>query len=558
MQSAHPSTPRTGARWTRRGRRALAVAVVAALGAATLMTSPGAGAATRPSTPPTPATPSSPVAPRTVQPVAPRSVQPATTSVSAYWVVASDGGIFAFGGTPFYGSTGNIHLNKPVVAMAATSPSDSHGYREVASDGGIFDYGDARFYGSTGSIHLNQPIVGMAATADGAGYWLVAADGGVFSFGDARFFGSTGSIHLNKPIVGMATTADGAGYWLVASDGGVFAFGDARFFGSTGNLTLQKPVVGMAVTQDHRGYWMVASDGGVFAFGDATFYGSLGGVPQSRPIVSISATATGKGYWFTNDNGAVTAFGDATYWGSTPQVLSAPVVGMSQGTGNGSFTGSSYPSGSYGYDIWLGTCTALPPAPHTIGIVQVEEPGFPNSCLAKEAAWAGGGLNLYIYMDYGTDTSSADARCAASASPPACNYGFDSAVSAFDYARSTGVNTSVPWWLDIEDSSFDGNQAGTAALVQGAIDGLHYAGLNSVGIYASPGNWTSLVGDYQPAVPYWAADWGILPTTTCGNVNSQYSGLPTGPVQIVQYSSPSEQLELGGLDAAGFDNDYAC
>ena len=32
----------------------------------------------------------------------------------------------------------------------------------VASDGGIFSFGNAHFYGSTGAIHLNQPIVGMA------------------------------------------------------------------------------------------------------------------------------------------------------------------------------------------------------------------------------------------------------------------------------------------------------------------------------------------------------------------------------------------------------------
>jgi hypothetical protein len=34
----------------------------------------------------------------------------------------------------------------------------------VASDGGIFTFGDATFLGSTGGMHLNQPIVGMAAT----------------------------------------------------------------------------------------------------------------------------------------------------------------------------------------------------------------------------------------------------------------------------------------------------------------------------------------------------------------------------------------------------------
>ena len=49
--------------------------------------------------------------------------------------------------------------------MAATP--DGKGYWLVASDGGIFTFGDARFFGSTGGVHLNQPIVGMAATPDG-------------------------------------------------------------------------------------------------------------------------------------------------------------------------------------------------------------------------------------------------------------------------------------------------------------------------------------------------------------------------------------------------------
>jgi len=72
----------------------------------------------------------------------------------------------------------------------------------VASDGGIFAYGDAVFYGSTGSIHLNKPIVGMAATPDGLGYSLVASDGGIFAYGDASFLGSMGGTPLNQSIVG--------------------------------------------------------------------------------------------------------------------------------------------------------------------------------------------------------------------------------------------------------------------------------------------------------------------------------------------------------------------
>ena len=84
------------------------------------------------------------------------------------------------------------------------SSADGKGYWLVAADGGIFSYGDARFYGSTGNLRLNKPIVGMASTVDGKGYWLVASDGGIFNYGDAGFFGSAGALPLNKPVVGIA------------------------------------------------------------------------------------------------------------------------------------------------------------------------------------------------------------------------------------------------------------------------------------------------------------------------------------------------------------------
>ena len=90
--------------------------------------------------------------------------------------------------------------------MAATP--DGRGYWLVASDGGIFAYGDAAFHGSTGALVLNQPVVGMAATPDGGGYWLVASDGGIFAFGDAAFHGSAGDLTLNQPVVGMAVDLD--------------------------------------------------------------------------------------------------------------------------------------------------------------------------------------------------------------------------------------------------------------------------------------------------------------------------------------------------------------
>jgi len=251
-----------------------------------------------------------------------------------YWEVAADGGVFSFGSAAFYGSTGGIHLVRPVVAMASTP--DHGGYWLVASDGGVFAFGDAGFYGSTGGLALRAPVVGMAPTPDGGGYWLVASDGGVFAFGDARFAGSTGGLALRAPVVGVAAGPDDAGYWLVAADGGIFAFGSAAFHGSTGSLALTRPIVAMAATSDHRGYWLVASDGGIFAFGDAPFLGSMGGLPLARPVVGMTPTLTGAGYWLAASDGGIFAFGDAAFEGSTGGLpLQAPMVGVATGPSPG-------------------------------------------------------------------------------------------------------------------------------------------------------------------------------------------------------------------------------
>ncbi len=248
-------------------------------------------------------------------------------AVPGYWLTASDGGIFTYGHAGFFGSTGALPLNKPIVGMAST-PNDQ-GYWLVASDGGIFTFGDAPFLGSTGALRLNQPIVGMATTPDGAGYWLVASDGGIFTFGDAHFLGSTGALRLNRPIVGMAPTPDGGGYWLVASDGGIFTFGDAPFLGSTGALRLNRPIVGMAATRNGGGYWLVASDGGIFTFGDAPFLGSTGALRLNQPIVGMAATLTGNGYWLVASDGGIFTFGDAGFYGSAGAIrLNRPIVGM--------------------------------------------------------------------------------------------------------------------------------------------------------------------------------------------------------------------------------------
>ncbi len=262
------------------------------------------------------------------------TTNPATLFVTArgYRLTASNGGVYAYGNAPFYGSAGGIHLNAPIVGSAATPTGG--GYWLVASDGGIFSYGTAPFSGSMGGKPLNAPIVGMAAAPTGHGYWEVASDGGIFAFGAAGFYGSMGGKPLNQPVVAMAAAPTGRGYYEVAADGGIFAFGSAAFHGSTGSMTLDRPITSMATTPTGGGYWLVASDGGIFAFGSAHFYGAaVGGAgagTATSPVVGMLPTTDGAGYLEVEANGRVVQFGDAALAGTalTETLSGASIVSI--------------------------------------------------------------------------------------------------------------------------------------------------------------------------------------------------------------------------------------
>jgi hypothetical protein len=398
---------------------------------------------------------------------------------------------------------------------------------------------------------LNRPVVGMASDGN-SGYWLVASDGGIFSYGDAHFYGSTGAMRLNQPVVGMAATPDGKGYWLVASDGGIFSYGDAQFYGSTGSIHLNQPIIGMIAGPGGHGYSLIASDGGMFNYGDANFFGSLGGVPIKHPIVGAATTPTDDGYWMTDGTGLVSNFGSADYFGSAPSPLFRPIVGMAEAPGTGGFFGGSFPSGAYGYDISNFQCNSFPTGAHTIGIVQVDgaSSAAKNPCMLQEAAWAGGGLNLYTFLNYEASTTN-EPTCNGD---QACNAGYEAAIHAFNDAASAGVDTAVPWWLDVETNPISAWSTSTqenANFVQGALNALHETeGVATVGIYASPKVWNGIVGNYAPSVPFWMADYLGSPSGpgSCADYNNQVAQgahLP-GPPEIVQYNS------------AQFDEDYAC
>ena len=169
-----------------------------------------------------------------------------------------------------------------------------NGYWLVASDGGVFTFGDARFFGSTGDVRLNRPIVGMSPAPTGNGYTLVASDGGVFTF-NTPFRGSLGATRLNRPIVGMSPSPTGAGYTLVASDGGVFTFA-TPFYGSLGADPPPSPIVGLGTTPTGLGYTLVDATGATWSFGDATSFATPYNDAAGEQATQTALAQVGKPY----------------------------------------------------------------------------------------------------------------------------------------------------------------------------------------------------------------------------------------------------------------------
>jgi len=235
-------------------------------------------------------------------------------------------------------------LQSPIAGIAPTA--DNGGYWLVATDGGVFAYGDASYVGSlpadgvgpvgaSSGHHLSAPIVGIVPTPDGKGYLMVAKDGGVFAFGDAHFEGSCANIGgCNAPAVAVVPDATGAGYWLLLSNCDMVPFGDAPKITDSNcessAVTGQLVATSAARTPDGRGYWVLLDNGTTFPEGDAKLLGSWDSKKMTTTrnrAVAIVPTVDGGGAWVVLANGIVDPFGDAPSLGDlhgTP--LSAPIT----------------------------------------------------------------------------------------------------------------------------------------------------------------------------------------------------------------------------------------
>jgi hypothetical protein len=223
-----------------------------------------------------------------------------TRNWSGYWLDASDGGVFSFGDTQFHGSIPGLglnpassglpnSLNAPIVGMVPSH--DQGGYFMVASDGGVFAFGDAHFAGSCPGIGVcSGAAVAVMADGSGNGYWLITQTGHVYTFGDAPYLGAPGAQSSN--ITSAVATPSGHGYWILDGDGQVFAYGDAAYLGNvaagaTGELN---PATAIFATSDGGGYWVADAEGKVFTFGDAPNEGDMSGTRLNGAIIAASGS----------------------------------------------------------------------------------------------------------------------------------------------------------------------------------------------------------------------------------------------------------------------------
>jgi hypothetical protein len=218
-----------------------------------------------------------------------------SASRTGYWLVASDGGIFSFGSSSYYGSIPAVglhpagsgvpnSLNAPIVAMVPSVTG--HGYFMVASDGGVFAFGDARFAGSCPGIGgCAGKAVAVMPDSTGRGYWLVTNTGNVYAFGDATFYGAPAP--STAQVVDAVATQDWRGYWLLYNNGAVASFGDATAMGAPlGFVNGFNPATSIFPTADGEGYWIASGRGDVFAYGDAPYLGSEAAAGLNGQIIA--------------------------------------------------------------------------------------------------------------------------------------------------------------------------------------------------------------------------------------------------------------------------------
>ena len=197
-------------------------------------------------------------------------------SPGGYWMVGSDGGVFAFGNAGFVGSLPGY------TSMSTTSLPSCRRYDEQ----GLLD-GRGRRRGvrirrrrlrglsARDRVHVNDIVaVVPTQTARATGWSEPTAGCSHSATPDSSVLSREYRSHVKDIVASCRRTTARATGWLEPT-----AACSASATPASSALSREYTSTSMTsccrADHDSKGYWMVGSDGGVFGFGDAGFVGSL-------------------------------------------------------------------------------------------------------------------------------------------------------------------------------------------------------------------------------------------------------------------------------------------
>ena len=217
-----------------------------------------------------------------------------TANHGGYWLDASDGGVFSYGDTQFYGSIPGLglhpagsglpnSLNRPLWAWCRLTTTTATSWWPPTGESSPSVTLDRILPGIGG---CSGAAVAVMPDASGHGYWLVTATGNIYTFGDAPYFGAPG----HGTVTSAVATPDGLGYWVLLADGQVLQFGDAAGDGSppSGDFGGLDAASAIFATSDGGGYWVSSALGSVYNFGDVPNDGGMAGTHLNGVIIAAT------------------------------------------------------------------------------------------------------------------------------------------------------------------------------------------------------------------------------------------------------------------------------
>ena len=190
--------------------------------------------------------------------------------------------MLAFGGTVWYGSLRSRKSPYRPVDLATTRRAD--GYWILASNGGVFAHGAAQWYGSLSSQSGRIVPRKIRATPTNKGYWILTANGRDLRLrrrGEGRLPDRPGPSrrHRLRPddhrarLLGPASAA--AWSWPSATPAKLGDLAGRR-----------RPPTAIMAAPNGKGYYILTPDGAVTAFGKIASFGGV--AARGRRAVAIA------------------------------------------------------------------------------------------------------------------------------------------------------------------------------------------------------------------------------------------------------------------------------